>query len=377
MGLRQLSVELAGRTVAPSTSQDGLTINVPAYSDNTKAGLRLSDQGTPSAGPHIDAEIFGTANAVDLHWWPTSPVGTTGGAALSIHAYRDPGAGQAAFIIDNTDAGCSLKIKNTQGTNNPNGWGSGNYLELYGYVGASAHGTSDGTMTNGSAVLTSASGTFSAVDVGKPIRVPGAGNAGGNLDTTILSRQSATQVTLATNALTSVTTANYLYPVVGNVNQVAKITGNPPGFGSVSNNGSGNVGALRFVNLAPGNANLAASPWSFETSAGQCTALQVVQPAGSATALLINQVGTGAALQLQKNGTSVWTATPTGTDGVNIAVGTTTGLKIGTATSQKVGFFNATPVVQQTLAAAASDAGTTQTLANSLRSALIALGLGA
>lgn len=35
------------------------------------------------------------------------------------------------------------------------------------------------------------------------------------------------------------------------------------------------------------------------------------------------------------------------TDGANIAVGTTTGTKIGTATNQKIGFFNATPVVQQ------------------------------
>jgi hypothetical protein len=33
-------------------------------------------------------------------------------------------------------------------------------------------------------------------------------------------------------------------------------------------------------------------------------------------------------------------------DGVNIALNTTTGTKIGTATTQKLGFFNATPVVQ-------------------------------
>lgn len=35
------------------------------------------------------------------------------------------------------------------------------------------------------------------------------------------------------------------------------------------------------------------------------------------------------------------------TDAVNLAVGTTTGTKIGTATTQKLGFWNATPVVQQ------------------------------
>lgn len=64
-------------------------------------------------------------------------------------------------------------------------------------------------------------------------------------------------------------------------------------------------------------------------------------------------------------------------DAHNIQVGTSTGTKIGTSTSQKLGFFNKAPVAQQSLAAAATDAATTQTLANSLRTALINLGLGA
>ena len=47
-------------------------------------------------------------------------------------------------------------------------------------------------------------------------------------------------------------------------------------------------------------------------------------------------------------------------DAKNIAVNTTTGTKIGTATSQKLGFFNATPVVQPAAAAqAAAPAGGT------------------
>lgn len=43
------------------------------------------------------------------------------------------------------------------------------------------------------------------------------------------------------------------------------------------------------------------------------------------------------------------------TDAANVILGTTTGTKIGTATTQKLGFFNTTPVVQQ---AAATDLGT-------------------
>ena len=45
----------------------------------------------------------------------------------------------------------------------------------------------------------------------------------------------------------------------------------------------------------------------------------------------------------------------------NIVVNATTGTKIGTATSQKLGFFNATPVVQQSNIA---DASSSQGVAN-------------
>lgn len=41
-------------------------------------------------------------------------------------------------------------------------------------------------------------------------------------------------------------------------------------------------------------------------------------------------------------------------DAANIVVNATTGTKIGTATSQKIGFFNAAPVVQQTTAVSAA-----------------------
>ena len=42
-------------------------------------------------------------------------------------------------------------------------------------------------------------------------------------------------------------------------------------------------------------------------------------------------------------------------DGVNIVVGTSSGTKIGTATTQKIGFWNTTPVIQQALSAYTSD----------------------
>ncbi|MFF9238387.1 hypothetical protein ACF1AY_15840 [Streptomyces sp. NPDC014776] len=66
----------------------------------------------------------------------------------------------------------------------------------------------DGAMTSGSAVLTSATANFQPQDVGKAISVKGAAIDGvTTLVTTIASRQSATQVTLATAAATTVSGA--------------------------------------------------------------------------------------------------------------------------------------------------------------------------
>lgn len=67
-------------------------------------------------------------------------------------------------------------------------------------------------------------------------------------------------------------------------------------------------------------------------------------------------------LALHKAGAETITGSKTLDEGVNLVLGTTTGSKIGTATTQKLGFFNATPVVQPS--------STTD-----LRTALINLGL--
>ena len=50
-------------------------------------------------------------------------------------------------------------------------------------------------------------------------------------------------------------------------------------------------------------------------------------------------------------------------------------LQVGGAAATLVGFYGATPVVQQTTVAAGTDAATTQTCANACRTALRNLGL--
>lgn len=70
----------------------------------------------------------------------------------------------------------------------------------------------DGAMTNGQAVLTSASGPFTSKDVDKAIMVSHAGPTGvTTLVTTILSYQSPTQVTLNATASATVTAAQVLW----------------------------------------------------------------------------------------------------------------------------------------------------------------------
>lgn len=69
----------------------------------------------------------------------------------------------------------------------------------------------DGTITTGTPDFTSATAAFIAADAGKTILVIGAGAAGANLQTTILTFVSGTAVTLAANAGTTVLSANYVY----------------------------------------------------------------------------------------------------------------------------------------------------------------------
>ena len=93
------------------------------------------------------------------------------------------------------------------------------------------------------------------------------------------------------------------------------------------------------------------------------------------------KAGTGSAraLELQTDGTTRLTISSAGlftiTDALNIAVGTTTGTKIGTATTQKIGFYNKTPVVQPAAVADATDAASVITQLNLLLSRMRDLGL--
>jgi hypothetical protein len=87
----------------------------------------------------------------------------------------------------------------------------------------------------------------------------------------------------------------------------------------------------------------------------------------SGTGLGVNAASgfAGNLLDLQINGTSEWNFSGTVFEigeANDIAVGTTTGTKIGTATTQKLGFYDATPVVQPTAVADITTVATAGTL---------------
>ena len=70
-------------------------------------------------------------------------------------------------------------------------------------------------------------------------------------------------------------------------------------------------------------------------------------------------IGTVPVFSVNYSGNIVVTGDTTVSDAKNIAVGTTTGTKIGTATSQKLGFWNTIPIAQPTTAVAAATVAAT------------------
>jgi hypothetical protein len=105
-----------------------------------------------------------------------------------------------------------------------------------------------------------------------------------------------------------------------------------------------------------------------------------LQPASGASTLVIGSAGT-AGLRFDRNGTPAQYMQCEGATTVRFrdAAGTeqialTTGAVKFTGS---IGFYGTTPIARQTLAAAATDAASTQALANDIRAKLIALGLTA
>lgn len=100
--------------------------------------------------------------------------------------------------------------------------------------------------------------------------------------------------------------------------------------------------------------------------------------AGAASALIFQTptlLTTGTTAQSLATRLTIAEGSLTLADATNIVVNATTGTKIGTATTQKIGFYNATPIVQGASVADATDAATAITQLNALISRIEATGL--
>lgn len=109
------------------------------------------------------------------------------------------------------------------------------------------------------------------------------------------------------------------------------------------------------ANIAVGTATGTKIGTATTQKLGFFNATPIVQPV-TTTDIKVALVNLGllasGASPLDLGSAALGSGTHTLSDGANIVVGSTTGTKIGTATTQKVGFFNATPIVQP---AAATD----------------------
>jgi hypothetical protein len=119
-----------------------------------------------------------------------------------------------------------------------------------------------------------------------------------------------------------------------------------------SNKDIGDFRNLGAVNVDAGASGTAGSVDVFPTTASKGKlSITAADSTGNTTTTIVNAEQAGArTYTIPDAGASASFLMTEGDqtlgDGKDIAVGTTTGTKIGTATSQKLGFWNATPVVQ-------------------------------
>lgn len=143
----------------------------------------------------------------------------------------------------------------------------------------------------------------------------------------------------------------------------------------ITNKGYVNSAALTAINVTADAADAmtvtqTGTNYTFQVDTSTTNAATGIKITGAAAggnvAVAAISTGTDESLNIDAKGSGTVTINGTGTGNVivgtalafgsdaaaakSIVIGTTNGLKIGTAASQKIGFFGATPVVQQTKA---------------------------
>lgn len=184
--------------------------NAVLPSQASQSGKYLKTNGTAASWETVTAAPSGTGFAK-----VTSGVWDTPSATIPHTDITGLGTAATAALLD-SDTMTGASASNVPSAESvvayvaANAGGSSSYIDVtaapYSAVGDAK--INDGAaMASGTATLTCAAGQFQAGDVGKYIRVVGAGTAGADLVTTISARASTTSVTLAANAATTVSSA--------------------------------------------------------------------------------------------------------------------------------------------------------------------------
>jgi hypothetical protein len=300
-----------GLTITSSTGTltitNGKTLSVPL--DATVSGTNTGDQTSVSGNA-------GTATALQT------------GRTISI-------SGDLTYTSPSFDGTSNITAAGTLATVNSN-------------VGSFGSATQVGTFTvNGKGLITAAGNTTITPAVGSitglgtgvatalGVNVGSAGAFvinGGALGTP--SSGVATNLTGTASGLTAgnvTTNANLTGPItsVGNATSVASQTG---------------TGSTFVMNTSPTlvTPNIGTATGSVSGNAGTATALQNARTIGG-----VSFDGTGNITVASATGGFTVSGGNLTTSAINIVTDTTTGTKIGTATNQKLGFFNSAPVVQQ------------------------------
>lgn len=305
----QFGQDIAAQTQG-STLNVGLRIAAPNGATNNYA-LQLSDTGATAAGGltfGTDTQVYRSGtNALNFG---VAQLNSLGNLEIDGSAVRDITVGQSASTGNNlivqsgnsatggTDTGGgALLLKANAGTGNNTAGFIAFYTPVAGGSGTTTQTVSERMRLSATSNVRLSLGTTSSQD-GIGLVGTNAQNMGMFRHTT--SNTAGNNLTIQSGGATS-----------GATNKVA-----------------GNLVLKTGISTGSGTANIQ---------------LQVTQStAGSTSDNAFTTVGTFAIANL------------TVADPYDIVLGTTTGTKIGTATSQKLGFFNATPVVQE---AAATDLG--------------------
>lgn len=230
MGTSDVTAQAVSTTAFPAAGYiliDSELIQYAAKTANSFTGLTRAQGGT-NATTHMSGAFIVLAGAPPFNnqavWapirntfdpstiysqWPGTPNSSAASGQVGVNI------GTLIYEVDGNGISWLFRAQNSGVT-------------AYGatYVGPSffpnsLHGT-DASILTGTPTLNSAAGKFTPAMVGETITVDGAGVAGADLITTILAYVSATQVTLATNASTTVTTVVFDVVGTGHYGDVAK-----------------------------------------------------------------------------------------------------------------------------------------------------------